>query len=51
MYGYATASYYQNSDHLKFWLAHTAVKTVALKGKKTFLAILDELTYVWGNYE
>ena len=26
MYGYATASYDQILDHLKFWPAHTAVK-------------------------
>ena len=33
MYGYATASYNQILDHLKFWPAHTAVKTAALKLK------------------
>ena len=34
MYGYATASYNQNLNHLNFWLAHTAVKSIALKVKK-----------------
>ena len=36
MYGYATASYNQILDHLKFWPTHTAVKTIALKIKKEF---------------
>ena len=36
MYGYATASYNQNLDHLKFWQAHTVVKTAVLKVKKDF---------------
>ena len=40
MYGYATASYNQNLDHLKFLLAHTAVKTFALKVKKKNLGNL-----------
>ena len=34
MYGYATVSYNQILDHLEIWLAHTAVKTAALKVKK-----------------
>ena len=44
MHGYATVNYNQILDHLKFELAHTAVKTAALKVKK-ILAILDELTF------
>ena len=39
MYGYATASFNQILDHLKFWSAHTAVKTAAVKLKM----ILDNL--------
>ena len=50
MYGYATVSYNQILDHLKFWPAHTSLKTAVLKVKK-ILAILDELTYVWSNNE
>ena len=34
MYGYATVSYNQILDHLKFGPAHTSVKTAALKVKK-----------------
>ena len=33
MYGYATVSYYQILDHLKFWPALTAVTTAVLKVK------------------
>ena len=36
MYGYATSSYNQILDHLKFWLAHTAAKNSCFKGKKRF---------------
>ena len=50
MYGYATVSYNQILDHLKFWPAHTAVTTAVLKVKK-IVAILDELTFVWSNFE
>ena len=50
MYGFATASYNKMLDHLKFWTAHTAVKTAALK-LKTIWEILDELTFVISNYE
>ena len=39
MNGYATVSFNQILDNLKFWPAHTAVKTAALKVKK----ILDNL--------
>ena len=35
MYGYATVSYNQILDHLKFGSAHTSVKAAAL-GKKHF---------------
>ena len=34
MYGYATTSYNQTLDHLKFFEPNTAVKTAALKIKK-----------------
>ena len=33
MYGYATVSYNQLLDHLKFWPAHSAVTTAVLKVK------------------
>ena len=33
MYGYATVSYNQNLNHLKFWPTLTAVATAALKVK------------------
>ena len=33
MYGYATVSYYQIMDHLKFGPAHTAITTDVLKVK------------------
>ena len=34
MYGYATVSFIQIRDHLKFWPAHPAVTTAVLKVKK-----------------
>ena len=33
MYNYANASFNQILDHFKFWPAHNAVKTAALKVK------------------
>ena len=36
MYGYVTVSYNETLDHMKFWPAHTAVTTAALKVKKDF---------------
>ena len=39
MYGYATVSYKQILDPLKFWPAHSAVTTAVLK-VKTFLGKL-----------
>ena len=50
MYGYATLSYNQILDHLKFWPPHTAVTTAVLEVKKK-QANLDEQTFVWSNYE
>ena len=50
MYGYATVSYNQILDHLKFWSAHTVITTAVLKIEK-ILDILDELTFVCSNNE
>ena len=50
MYGYATVIYNQILDLLKFWLVLTTVTTAVLK-VKLFKAILDELAFVWSNYE
>ena len=41
MYGYATVSYNQILDHLKFWPAFTAITTAVLK-VKIVLIIKDE---------
>ena len=45
MHDYATASYNQILDHLKFWRAHTVVKTAVLKLKK----ILGDLR--WADHK
>ena len=37
MYGYATVSYNQILDHVKFWPAHTVVTTDVLKLKQFFM--------------
>ena len=43
MYGYATVSYNQIFDHLKFWLAFTAITTAVLKVKIVF----DNQRWIW----
>ena len=50
MYGYATVSYNQILDHLKFWPVLTTITTAVFKVKIVW-ANEDELTFVWSNYE